>query len=185
MRFTVRRPDSAEVSPCCHRPSGGDVACGVHVGIARPCAAGDALENRLALAVFRRDVPAVGASLRHIRCRDDLQPPAGFVRQSGHAQSGCQPAVFAAGPGTLLVIPGHLATRLPVPLLLDRKIPHKPGMATVFNQNCRLLNTGKQTKPAHTHNLGTITDNMRKGGNRRLPQLRPGGLPRRKSDEPR
>ena len=37
MRFTVRRPASAEVSPCCHRPSGGDVACSVHVGVARPC----------------------------------------------------------------------------------------------------------------------------------------------------
>ena len=33
MRLTVRRPASAEVSPCCHRPSGGDIACGVHVSI--------------------------------------------------------------------------------------------------------------------------------------------------------
>ncbi|MGO8938110.1 MAG: hypothetical protein ACLP3C_26660 [Mycobacterium sp.] len=51
-----------------------------------------------------------------------------------------------------------------MPLLLDGKIPHKPGMATVFNQNCRLLNIGKQTKPAHTHNLGGTTDNRLKGG---------------------
>jgi hypothetical protein len=57
LRFTVRRPASAEVSPCCHRPSGGDVACCVHVGVARSCGAGFALENRLALTVLGRDVP--------------------------------------------------------------------------------------------------------------------------------
>src|SRR4051812_12483904 len=35
LRFTVHRPASAEVSPCCHRPSGGDVTCSVPVGVAR------------------------------------------------------------------------------------------------------------------------------------------------------
>src|SRR5215208_6599644 len=35
LRFTVHRPASAEVSPCCHRPSGGYVASSVHVGVAR------------------------------------------------------------------------------------------------------------------------------------------------------
>ncbi len=87
MRFTVRRPACAEVSPCCHRPSGGDVACGVDVGIVRPRAAGHALENRLALAIFRRDVPAVGASLRCIRCWNEFEPPLGLVLQPGHQQS--------------------------------------------------------------------------------------------------
>ena len=87
MRFTVRRPASAEVSPCCHRPSGGDVTCGVHVGIARARSAGDTLENRLALAVFRRDMPALGASLRRIRCRDEFEPPKGFMLQPGNQQS--------------------------------------------------------------------------------------------------
>ena len=87
MRFTVRRPANAEVSPCWHRPSGGDVACGVDVGIARPRIAGDAPENRLALAVFRRDMPAVRASLRRIRCRDELNPSQGFVLQPGYQQS--------------------------------------------------------------------------------------------------
>jgi len=51
LRFTVRRPPSGEVSPCCHRPSGGDVACSVDVGIAPTGIAGFALEDRLALAV--------------------------------------------------------------------------------------------------------------------------------------
>ncbi len=87
MRFTVHRPASAEVSPCCHRPPGGDIACGVHVSTTRPCAAGHALENRLALAVFRRDVPAVRASLRRVRRRDEFQPSHGLVLQPGHQQS--------------------------------------------------------------------------------------------------
>ena len=34
MRFTVRRPPIGEVSPCGHRPSGGDVACSIGVGVA-------------------------------------------------------------------------------------------------------------------------------------------------------
>ena len=69
MRFTVRRPASAEVSPCCHHPSGGDVACSVHVGVGGPRGAGFALENRLALAVLGGDVPAHRASLRRERGR--------------------------------------------------------------------------------------------------------------------
>ena len=86
MRFTVHRPASAEVSPCSHRPSGGDVACGVHVGIARPRPTGDALENRLALTVFRRDMPAVRASLRRVRRRHEFESPLGLVLQPGHQQ---------------------------------------------------------------------------------------------------
>jgi hypothetical protein len=89
LRFTVRRPASAEVSPCCHRPSGGDIACGVHVSIARARIAGDALENRLALAVFRRDMPALRASLRRIRSRNKFEPPSSFVLQPGNQQSPC------------------------------------------------------------------------------------------------
>jgi hypothetical protein len=82
LRFTVRRPASAEVSPCCHRPSGGDVACSVHVGVARPRAAGLALENRLALTVFGSDVPAHTAPLRRVRGRDLLDPTRGFLLQA-------------------------------------------------------------------------------------------------------
>ena len=409
LRFTVRRPASAEVSPCCHRPSGGDVACSIHVSIARPHPAGDALENRLALAVFRRHMPAVRASLRRKRCRNELKSPRGFVLQPGHQLSpplaadlavetaflrdpgarafsgparrahhrahlqvldpdsveaarqiggglfhpvtaaicltgsqlgsgqlrsclpgrsalrprqtllqsvesfvfagpkgrgaqqltagqrngdcyaaihthhaavtrseervgdggksdvpapravqsdsvgldavgngagpaeahpagfgyphlpvaaaqlfdvawsdcylpksfmraglaprratvgtakvvaprlgevpqrlllhslrpGCQPVVFGAGRGqlgTLLVVAGRLATWLPVPMLLDGKVPNKPGMTTVFDQNRCLLNTGKQPKPAHINNLGSATDN---------PVERRGGVPAR------
>ena len=72
MRFTVHRPPYGEVSLCWYRPSGGDVAGCVHVGIARPRFAGDAREDRLALAVFGRDVPTNGASLRRVRGRDEF-----------------------------------------------------------------------------------------------------------------
>jgi hypothetical protein len=403
LRFTVHRPASAEVFPCCHRPSGGDVACGVHVGVAGARDAGDALENRLALAVFRRDMPALGASLRRVRCRNEFEPPQRLVLQPGNQQPptlaadltveasflrhvgaraflsparraghgphiqvldadgveaagqigaglfhpvtaaigfagpqprngqlracspvrsalrpgqvplqsaqplgftrtkawnaqqfparqrdryrhpaidtdhaaisgsrdrfgdggksdvppsrpiqsdsirphrrwdvagppkphpthlwrpylpiaaaepldvalfesdlpkslmaagltpcraavgavekvahglgevpqrllldglrpGCQPVVFGAGRrqlGALLVVARCLAARLPVLLLLDGKIPHKSGMATVLGQRCRLLNAGKQPKPTHSNNLGTTTDNPLKGG---------------------
>ena len=82
LRFTVRRPPIGEVSPCCHRPSGGDVACGVDVGVAPASSAGFALENRLALAVPGSDVPARGASLRRIRGRDLLDPTVSLVLQT-------------------------------------------------------------------------------------------------------
>ena len=82
MRFTVRRPPTGEVSPCCHRPSGGDVACSIDVGVASPGSAGLALEDRLALAVFRCDVPARRATLRRIRSRDLLYPAVSLVLQS-------------------------------------------------------------------------------------------------------
>ena len=91
MRFTVRRPANAEVSPCCHRPSGGDVACSVHVGVARPGRAGFALENRLALAVLGRDVPAHRASLRRVRGRDLLDPTGGLVPQTRGEQTPTTP----------------------------------------------------------------------------------------------
>jgi hypothetical protein len=84
LRFTVRRPASAEVSPCCHRPSGGDIACGVHVSITRARTATHALENRLALVVFRSDASAGRASLRRVRNWDEFEPPHGFVLQPGN-----------------------------------------------------------------------------------------------------
>jgi hypothetical protein len=407
LRFTVHRPASAEVSPCCHRPSGGDVACGVHVSITRARTAGHALENRLALAVFQCYMPAGRASLRRVRSRNEFQPPRSLLlqpanqlspalaanltvetpflrdvdpwactstaRRAGHTthiqildsdgveparQIGrclldpvtaaicfagaqprntllrsCPPVRSASRPGqtplqsvqsprftstkarntqqlpggqrrrhrhatintnhgavvgsrdrfrdgskndvptprliesdavrlhdvgdvasppepnpshfrdphlpitaadplevvrfdsdlpkpfmpsglaprraavgavekvvhrlcevpqrlllhglrpgrqpivmgtngsqlsTLLVVTGRLASWLPVPLLLDGQIPHKPGMATMFSQRCRLLRPRKQSKPRHIDNLGTRTDNISEGGTRRL-----------------
>src|SRR5262245_6041587 len=87
LRFTVCRPASAEVSPCCHRPSGGDVACSVHVGVARSRGAGYAVKNRLALAVLARHMPTRGASLRRVCGRDLLDPTASLVLQTRGEQT--------------------------------------------------------------------------------------------------
>ncbi len=84
MRFTVHRPPCGEVSLRWYRPSGGDVACSVHVGVTRPRLAGDARENRLALAVFGCDVPAGGASLRRVRGRDPFDSARGLVVKPGN-----------------------------------------------------------------------------------------------------
>ena len=101
MRFTVRRPPSGEVSPCCHRPSGGDVACSVHVGVAPSGVAGFALENRLALAVSGSDVPACGASLRRVRGRDLLDPTQSLVLQACDEQAPATSADCAVQPALL------------------------------------------------------------------------------------
>jgi hypothetical protein len=53
-------------------------------------------------------------------------------------------------------------------LLLYGKIPHKPGMATVFGQCCDLVNAWKQPKPAHSNNISKTTDNLSQGGMRRF-----------------
>ena len=82
MRFTVRRPPSGEVSPCCHRPSGGDVACSIDVGVALSSVAGLALEDRLALAVLGCDVPAFGTALRRVCGQDLLDPAKSLVLQT-------------------------------------------------------------------------------------------------------
>ena len=93
-------------------------------------------------------------------------------------RSGFQPVVFGAGRGqlgTLLVVAGRVATWLPVPLLLDGQIPHKPGMTTMLGQCCGLLRAGKQPKPAHINNLGSTTDNPSERKEAAFPpRLKPG-----------
>jgi hypothetical protein len=109
LRFTVRRPPTGEVSPCSHRPSGGNVACSVDVGIAPPSSAGFALENRLALTISGSDVSARGASLRRIRGRNLLDPTMSLVLQTrseqpptAAADSPVQPALLSSAHTGLL-----------------------------------------------------------------------------------
>jgi hypothetical protein len=83
LRFTVRRLPCGEVSLCWYRPSGGDVAGCVHVGVAPPGFAGDAGEDRLALAVFGCDVPAGRAALRRLRGTNPFDPSRGFMVEPG------------------------------------------------------------------------------------------------------
>jgi hypothetical protein len=277
LRFTVRRPSIGEVSPCGHRPSGGDVACSVDVGVAPPGSAGFALEDRSALAVSECDAPARGASLRRVRSRDLLDPAESLVLQARdgntavdahHAAiawtgdrvgdvrerdmpaaspipgnpvgfhtrwhrprqaeshppdlrhphpteaavqpldvtpfhrdlpkpfmhtgftppraamrageevphglreipqrlllhrltSGPKPRVLGARRGQLrglLQIPGRVAARLPVLLLLHRQIPHIPRVSAVRQQCLLLLNGRQQSKPRHIRTLATDTD---------------------------
>ena len=108
MRFTVRRPPIGEVSPCCHRPSGGDVARSVHIGVAPPGSAGFALEDRLALAIFDCDVPARGASLRRVRSRDLLDPAHGLILQTRDEQAPTTSADRTVEP----TFPSHSSPRV-------------------------------------------------------------------------
>jgi hypothetical protein len=84
LRFTVRRPPYGEVSLCWHRPSGGDVVGRVNVGVARPCIAGDAREDRLALAVFGCDVPTGGAPLRRVSGQDSFDSVRSLILKPRH-----------------------------------------------------------------------------------------------------
>ena len=109
MRFTVRRPPTGEVSPCCHRPSGGDVTCSVDVGVAPASIAGLTLENRLALAVPGCDVPARRASLRRVRGRNLLDPTNSLLLQTrgqepptAAADGAVQPALLRNAHSRLL-----------------------------------------------------------------------------------
>ena len=74
MRFTVRRPGQHPASPCSHRPSGGDIACRIHIGVAL-MSTGDASENRLALTVLWCTVPAGRTGLRREYGIDPLDSP--------------------------------------------------------------------------------------------------------------
>ena len=109
MGFTVHRPPCGEVSLCWYRPSGGDVAGRVHVGVARPRIASDAREDRLALAVFGRDVPAGGASLRRVRGWDPFKTARSLVVEPGNqptpplTTNGAIEAPLLRNPNTRLV----------------------------------------------------------------------------------
>jgi hypothetical protein len=109
LRFTVHRPPCGEVSLCCYRPSGGDVASSVHVGVARPSFAGNAGEDRLALAVFGCDVPAGGASLRRVRGRNAFESSRGLMVEPANqpapslAVDGAVEASFLRNPDARLV----------------------------------------------------------------------------------
>ena len=98
LRFTIRRPPTGEVSPCGHRPSGGDIACSVDVGVAPSSSTDFALEDRLALAVSGCDVPARGASLRRVGSRNLLDPAQSLVLQTYDQLAPAASADYAVEP---------------------------------------------------------------------------------------
>ncbi len=83
MRFTFHRPTGVEVSTCCHRPSGGDVAGRVDVGVPG-VTAGPTTEDGLALARFRIDGLAHRTRLGRVRGRYLLHPTGCLVLKPRH-----------------------------------------------------------------------------------------------------
>ena len=104
---------------------------------------------------------------------------------------GTKPRVLGARLGQLrglLDITGSAAARLPMPLLFDRQIPHKPRVTAVRQQGLLLLRGGQQPKTRHNRTVNTTTDNLTSHasftlGIRFLPVLTPGDSSRRRSDD--
>jgi hypothetical protein len=72
-----------------------------------------------------------------------------------------KPRVLSTGLGqlrALLYKARGFAARLPVPLLLDRQIPHVPRVPSVPQQRLLLLIGRQQPKPRHSFTVSTTTD---------------------------
>src|SRR5581483_4435634 len=82
-----------------------------HVGVARARVAGDALENRLALAVFRCDMPAGRASLRCVRSWNKFESLSSFVHQPGDQHSPALPPNLAVEAPFLRDVGAGVCTR--------------------------------------------------------------------------
>jgi hypothetical protein len=129
LRFTVHRPPCGEVSLCWYRPSGGDVSGRVHVGVARPCFADDAHEDRLTLAVFGCDVSTNGASLRRVRGRDEFDSSQSLVVKPGDQLAPALKANCSVQPSFLCDLNAGLRKRSP------RRAGHRPYVE-LFHSNC-------------------------------------------------
>ena len=79
-----------------------------------------------------------------------------------HLRACGQPWVSGAGsgelPALLQVARRARAARTPVRVLLDREVPHVPGMRAVVPQHRLLGGRGKQAIPGHTNTLAISTD---------------------------
>ncbi len=81
-------------------------------------------------------------------------------------RAGRQPIVLGTGSSqlsALLVVARRAPTGLPVQLLLDRQIPHKPGVPTMLRQHRLLVSGRKQPVTRHTGNITATTDKSPKG----------------------
>lgn len=85
-RFTVRWRACWHASPRRHDPSGRDVDCRIGIGVHGPSAT-VAFENRLALAILGRAVPALGAGLGRECSRNSFDPTARFFLQPADKSS--------------------------------------------------------------------------------------------------
>jgi hypothetical protein len=81
-------------------------------------------------------------------------------------RTGRKPVMFGTRRGqlcALLAITRRAATRLTVLLLLDRQVPHVPGVTAMLSQHHRLFSGRKQPISRHTCNLTRTTDNPMRG----------------------
>ena len=89
-----------------------------------------------------------------------------------------EPRELCAGggelPALLQVARPTRAARAPVRVLLDRKIPHVPGVAAVVPQDDLLRGRRNQPIPRHTNTLSETTDISEEVKRRRLPRVTAG-----------
>ncbi len=74
---------------------------------------------------------------------------------------GTKPRILGTDLGQLrrlVDIAGSFASRLPMPLLLHRQIPHIPRIPAVRQQHVLLIRSGQQPKPRHTRTLIITAD---------------------------
>jgi hypothetical protein len=67
-------------------------------------------------------------------------------------------------------------------VLLDRQVPHVPGMAAMLAQHCLLGGRGAQPVLGHTNILANNTDIYREVKRRFIPGLKAGSLRRDPDD---
>jgi hypothetical protein len=93
-----------------------------------------------------------------------------------HLRALPQPIMLRAGGcelSALLKIARRVRpARMPVSVLLDRKVPHVPGVRAMTLQHCLLGGCGKQPVPRHTNTLATATDIPGEVRRRFLPGLK-------------
>jgi hypothetical protein len=171
LRFTVRRPASAEVSPCCHRPSGGDVA----YSVVRPDVAGFALKYRLVLTVFGSAVPARRALLRPTGGRGLLGLTVSPLSETRSEQD---PTPLADSPVQPTFLSNrHMAPGPPLLMLLHGRVPYTPCMPTMVGANGRRFSAKNQPTSRHHGNLTATTDKSPKGGMALPPPAKARGFP--------
>ena len=100
-----------------------------------------------------------------------------------HLGAGCQPRVLRPHlgklPALLQVTGSAVPARAPVPVLLDREVPHEPGLGAMVPQHHLLGGRGEQTVPGHTNTLAKATDISGEVKRRFLPGLKAGvSMPR-------
>jgi hypothetical protein len=68
-----------------------------------------------------------------------------------------------------------MASRMPPGLLLDRQVPHVPGVRAVLPQYCLLDRGRRQPVTGHTKTLASIADILEEVERRFLAGLKAGG----------